>query len=369
MLKVRKWHVHHIARRSELRSGRTQLATELTVSAEEFDVYDVFPTPITIAFHLREFNATIGYAEAMGLALDLRFTDPAAPLFIVVEGDESESLFVISTSQMQNAPPNTHDANGPVNPSSSADTRMSARKRAHPDVPVENQQSLHSAGSRPHSETPRIERARKPMKAAHRTDATPATGSRDVTARSQTGPGADGSLDPSLLPVSQQNCPSNKVRPVTELAEGLAYIGDTTNDMGIEDHQVPIVSRETLFDACSQNVAMHLPSGSRPSSSFPPPLPPQTPLFFPLSQLSHDDEQLIRESGLGVEHMDEDELNAMLEGDAEEVEFTASTARRSGEKEVCSDGQDSLELFEDEFGPTQEEHHEGGKAFQALFED
>lgn len=38
--------------------GRTQLATELTISADEFDVYEIFSAPITIAFHLREFNVS-----------------------------------------------------------------------------------------------------------------------------------------------------------------------------------------------------------------------------------------------------------------------------------------------------------------------
>lgn len=38
--------------------GKTQLSTELTISAEEFDVYDVYSSPITIAFHLREFNVS-----------------------------------------------------------------------------------------------------------------------------------------------------------------------------------------------------------------------------------------------------------------------------------------------------------------------
>ena len=32
-----------------------QLATELTISSGEFDVYDIYEPPITIAFHLREF--------------------------------------------------------------------------------------------------------------------------------------------------------------------------------------------------------------------------------------------------------------------------------------------------------------------------
>ncbi|GLB37678.1 putative rad9 [Lyophyllum shimeji] len=83
--------------------GRAQVATELTISAEEFDVYNIYAPPTTIAFHLREFNATIAYADSMSLAIDLRFTDPAAPLFIDVEGDNSETLFVISTSQVHGA--------------------------------------------------------------------------------------------------------------------------------------------------------------------------------------------------------------------------------------------------------------------------
>ena len=38
--------------------GRGQLATELTISADEFDVYEIFSAPLTIAFHLREFNVS-----------------------------------------------------------------------------------------------------------------------------------------------------------------------------------------------------------------------------------------------------------------------------------------------------------------------
>ncbi|KAF9464941.1 Rad9-domain-containing protein [Collybia nuda] len=83
--------------------GKAQLITELTISAEEFDVYNVYASPTTIAFHLREFNATIAFAESMSLSLNIRFTDPSAPLFIDVEGDSLEALFVISTSQVHGA--------------------------------------------------------------------------------------------------------------------------------------------------------------------------------------------------------------------------------------------------------------------------
>ncbi|KDQ28530.1 hypothetical protein PLEOSDRAFT_1040901 [Pleurotus ostreatus PC15] len=84
--------------------GRSQLSTELSLSADEFDTYDVYSCPTTIAFHLREFIATIAFAESLGLALDIRFTDPANPLFIDVESDLTESLFVISTSQVPGQP-------------------------------------------------------------------------------------------------------------------------------------------------------------------------------------------------------------------------------------------------------------------------
>jgi cell cycle checkpoint control protein RAD9A len=37
-------------------AGQSQLSTELTISTDEFDVYNVHSPPFTIAFHLREFN-------------------------------------------------------------------------------------------------------------------------------------------------------------------------------------------------------------------------------------------------------------------------------------------------------------------------
>ena len=55
----------------------------------------------------------------MTLPLDLRFTDPAAPLFIDIEGDATETLSVISTSQVQGAPTATqtnYNGNASSNP-------------------------------------------------------------------------------------------------------------------------------------------------------------------------------------------------------------------------------------------------------------
>ncbi|KAI0255715.1 Rad9-domain-containing protein, partial [Lactifluus subvellereus] len=84
--------------------GAGQLATELTISADEFENYDIFATPISFAFHLREFNATIAYAESMEAILDVRFTDPAAALYVDVQSDSIEGLFAMSTSRVPGAP-------------------------------------------------------------------------------------------------------------------------------------------------------------------------------------------------------------------------------------------------------------------------
>ncbi|KAJ7593908.1 Rad9-domain-containing protein [Mycena floridula] len=81
--------------------GKNQMSTELAITADEFDVYNLYAAPTIIAFHLREFNASIAFAESMALSVDLRFTETAAPLFITVEGDNMLAFFVISTSEVQ----------------------------------------------------------------------------------------------------------------------------------------------------------------------------------------------------------------------------------------------------------------------------
>ncbi|PFH46182.1 hypothetical protein AMATHDRAFT_183784, partial [Amanita thiersii Skay4041] len=86
--------------------GKGQLSTELTINASEFDGYSIHAPPITLSFHLREFNATVAYADAMNVSLLLRFTDSNSPLCIEIDGesDSLATLFVISTSQVHGAP-------------------------------------------------------------------------------------------------------------------------------------------------------------------------------------------------------------------------------------------------------------------------
>ncbi|KAF7361933.1 hypothetical protein MVEN_00538300 [Mycena venus] len=265
--------------------GRNELSTELTISADEFDLYDVFATPTTIAFHLREFNATIAFAESMSLALELRFTDPAAPLFIDVEGDNADTLFVISTSQV-------------------------------PGAPMASQASTVNPKKREREETPRdFARIKKSMKAVQRTDAASVSlAHADRASRSQSTATSRtaGSMPPP--PVLQRSYQSH---------------------------------HEETFDA------QMTPGPSRH----------EEPLFLPMSsQMSAADEQILRETGLGIEEMNADELEMMLEGDGEEVEFTGSQMPTKPDVNMVDmdDAGDDME-----FGATQS----SDRGFQPLFED
>ncbi|KAI0319386.1 Rad9-domain-containing protein [Amylostereum chailletii] len=164
--------------------GAAQLSTELTISVDEFDHYDIYDTPVSIAFHLREFNATIAYAESMSLALDLRFTDPAAPLFIDVESDSIESLFVVSTSQV---------------PGSSTSSQARSASSASNKRP-RTQESQDRAQDR-----------RRPMKVVERTDATELArrmGDARVGSQAMPPPSLPMHARPSQPPVSQRPRPN-----------------------------------------------------------------------------------------------------------------------------------------------------------------
>ncbi|KAH7909331.1 Rad9-domain-containing protein [Hygrophoropsis aurantiaca] len=292
--------------------GSAQLSTELTISADEFDVYDVFQTPITIAFHLREFNATVAYAESMSLTIDLRFTDPAAPLFVDVEGDESESLFVVSTSQIHGPQP-AAPSNTPSNVNGN-----NSRKRPY--------NSEEESMSRTRSETPRTEKVKKSMKAVSRAESLD-PGSHDSRSMPP----------PSLIP-RQQSRTSNASQSSQSREIGRA------------------APEDKLF----------LPQSSPPmqndasvSASF---TKDATPLFFPLSQLSQADAAVIRSSGLGLESMNSEELHALLEGEGEEVAFDLGSQKVNAEEMNCNVADDNLEIIDDtQFSPTQNEDGEGRK--------
>lgn len=72
----------------------------------------------------------------------------------------------------------------------------------------------------------------------------------------------------------------------------------------------------------------------------------QPPLFFPGSQLSQADQTAIRESGLGIEDMGAEELEAMLEGEGEEVAFDFGS-QLPARSEIRIPGKGGGERFED----------------------
>ncbi|KAL4078438.1 Rad9-domain-containing protein [Scleroderma yunnanense] len=333
--------------------GRTQLATELTISVDEFDVYEIFSAPVTVAFHLREFNATISFAEAMGSALDLCFTDPAAPLFIGVEGDESECLFVISTSQIHGASTNRQ---GPT-ANLQADPRVTARKRTHLDAPEEDQQTSTGSGSRQQSETPHRDKVRKSMKAALRIDAIPDAASHSSVNTSQAGSRVDSDFDSvpppsSVLGRTQAlRQPFDDFHSILKPAEDFGHVGGLDFDVdmgvdrifsGVDDRNSREKRAEPLFYPGSSQIA--LPQSDAGPSGASHPL--RTLRFYPEKE-KRDLEQRTPKD--------------IPQEEQEVVDFSALT--QGGE------GRSSLELFEDEFGPTQEGDREGRKAFQPLFED
>ncbi|OSD05489.1 hypothetical protein PYCCODRAFT_1362252 [Trametes coccinea BRFM310] len=226
--------------------GRAQLSTELTISADEFDEYDVLDTPMTIAFHLKEFNATIAFAEASQLSLEIRFTNPDSPLYIDVGGDLADTLFVIAASQLQLVSPRGSQAR-----QGSADAQGNSRKR-----PLEEDDHNHHVY--PDRNMPVVEREREKR---------PVKPMRDLVD------------DIGGAPPSQ---PLYRFASQTSQREGR-------------------VEKEPLFLPASQ-----------------------------LSQLPPDAEAAIIASGLGIEHMTAEELEDMLEGDAEEVEFVSQRSHLPG---------------------------------------
>ncbi|KAF5351542.1 hypothetical protein D9758_007179 [Tetrapyrgos nigripes] len=286
-------------------SGSAQLVTEMTMTADEFTIYDLYAVPTTIAFHLREFNATISFADASDLDLRIRFTDPTAPLFIDVEGDAFESLFVISTSQVQTSA--TQNSKMRRERSTSV---ASLRKRLREETP---------GGG----ETPRF---KKPMKVVQPTD-------RESMAR-----------DTSMGPPRHSSFPL----PATPLPPSSS----------------PHIGRNAV-PSRNQN---------------------QEPLFLPTSsQLSIMDESALKESGLGIEDMNPDEFNAMLEDEGEEVNYNSgdidsdkiwsemqleyADADSAGPEQMVDGGYNGTDEII-ALQPTQRhEGEEAAKTFYPLFED
>lgn len=234
----------------------------------------------------------------MALSLDMRFTEPALPLFIDAEGDAFECLFVLSTNQVAGATQSTNQTQASVTSNN--------RKRGPDD-------STH--------ETPRLKR---PMKAVQSAPSS--------TAKSTTSSGT--SRDQSRPPDSMLPPPS--VGPSNPFSQPPLAVSTYRN---MPPPPVPAKARSQIENQD--------------------PLPDEEPLFLPCSQLSQQELDILRSTGLGIESMNEQELTDMLEGEGEEVDFSqpqpsqgyVDLGNRMDVDQLGGD-QDSFDLV-DEFGATQ----------------
>jgi cell cycle checkpoint control protein RAD9A len=251
----------------------------------------IFLTLNTKASH--KTKATLLLAEQLSLNLIIRFLDPVSPIYLEIEGDLAETLFVISTSQVFD--PHNGDAAPPLRPKTRvvdpprAQQRPNRRKR-----PLEHEQQgddddddalyrvregRSDPHSRPDSRASSITEygARKrPMntKAATRTD-------RASLARELGAANPSASMPPpSFVPGGS----SSALPPPPASPHGSVF------------------AAERHDEASSSHLRSH------------------EPLFLPASQLSQVAVAAIRESGLGIEDMDADEFAAMMESEGVEVE-------------------------------------------------
>lgn len=251
----------------------------------------------------------------MALPLGIHFTDPASPIFIDIEGDNSETLCVISTSQLG------ANASAPSQAHSTTERNSASRKRVREEDndngngnENENENHNHNRNeedpnvrvSVPRSRPADKERAKRPMKAVQRADLTflahaqahASTSSRSGTVRGSMPP-------PASIPF----------RPLS---------------------QTPIFSQNNND---------------------------RDPLFLPGSQLSVAEEEAIRDSGLGIESMGAEELEALLEGDGEEVAFDFGSQRI-----MSQDGSGGLNdgAYRDEGNAMDDEGQGAGDSFDII---
>lgn len=78
---------------------RKAIHTEVKIAVEEFKDYCVLEET-SLTFSLREFKATVGLAEALGVALEVNFSDGDEPLFVRLRVENAVAAeFVIATTK------------------------------------------------------------------------------------------------------------------------------------------------------------------------------------------------------------------------------------------------------------------------------
>ncbi|KAM5544194.1 hypothetical protein V8D89_001854 [Ganoderma adspersum] len=375
--------------------GRPSLITELTLSAMEFDTYDLQAGPMTVAFHLREFNATIAFAEASEVSLNLRFTDPVDPLYISVDADYADTLFVIATSQIFSRSQQNSQAAAELAPRNPRKRPLEEdNNHNHINGNGRNQRNVRVA----EDGRAREHRPTKPMKVVHRTD-------KQSIARE---------MNPLPLPSAEP--PASWA--VLTAAQGQQQEEEDDEEGGDQNQYGDYDDYNYEFDPQGAHAQAgpsqpsqrsHVSRNGRASGSGSGERQREKePLFLPSSQISHlpaASQAAIIESGLGIEHMSAEELAMILDGDADmdeelggggddddgdrqpqqqqrqpssSLEYADEDWRMEDRADFVAGqhghGQqtDSLELVEDdddfEMAPTQNPN-EGTRAFRPLFED
>ncbi|CAE6528539.1 unnamed protein product [Rhizoctonia solani] len=340
--------------------GKHQIATEISIPGEEFDVYDILYAPIGLAFHLREINASIALAESLSIPIEFSFTESGGPMTIMLELDAADQLAMVATSTTTGFGPeydeaiaaavakrqrDEEDANNLANASvrsSAASSRAgimpSAKRRTGKVVEVSRigrSESTISKGNM--SGSGQIAWSTTPS-----TRAGP-SGSRGDTPRVQATPSF-------ALPPKAQSTQNQAAQPMDESSFGIGANFQSTPHPPLPSRRdQPLIPRGTPSFVIPPNAQstqrppsppsfslapkaqstfrpkFEMPSqaelSQRPQSSplFTMPPPPPRPLFLPPSQLTQ--KEVLEEAGLGdLEHMTQKELDAML-GDENEEEI------------------------------------------------
>lgn len=241
-------------------------------------------------------------AEASDLSLEVRFTEPDAPLYVDVSGDLADTMFVIAASHLQSFSPQNSQTR-----QSDARAQVKGKKRPlEEDAHHGNAQEV----ARERTRSGHANRPAKPMKVVHRAD--PASIAREM----------------HPPPSAQQPQPSWAILTAAQQQYRDPH-RDAEDDAGALPSQPP-------FRGASQ-------ASQRGGAE-------REPLFLPssqLSQLPRAAEEAIIGSGLGIEHMTAEELEDMLEGDAEEVEFATQRSFVADDVQVEA-AESALDMEEEE---------------------
>ncbi|KAB5595456.1 Rad9 protein [Ceratobasidium theobromae] len=390
-------------------AGKHQIATEISVPAEEFDLYDVAYAPVGLAFHLREINASITLAESLSLPLELSFTESSAPMIISLELDAADHLAMVATSAAAGFGPEYDEA-------IAAAAAKRQREDGDKDGVMQSSAATGSSGIGPNTkrrmikvvEVARSARTDCPTNKSNTsgsgqvawstTPSASGSGPRGGTQRMQDTPSfalppnahstqhqdSREPLDaPSFaLEAEHQSTPQPPPQPQPQpqpsqptLPQGTPSFvlppnaQSTQRPPGTPSFNVPPKAQSTFQHPRFQMPSQVTQSQQPPSQLFTMPPPPPRPLFLPSSQFSQAD--ILKEAGLGdLEHMSQKEFDELM-GDDEEVPGTPGQENRGMDELEEMFNESEFDANDSQIAGTQGASiaRLGDKTFKPLFED